>query len=114
MSTFNEKRMVDRAVVMQKERDDQRQAALDALNLMRGEGLGDLIDLGDGTLLVAEIVGATGSLWQPLVDGKQAKTRRRYYDRWAAILAAIGTRFGAGDGAEVFAGRVLNVPEVTP
>lgn len=33
MSTTNEKRMVDRAVVMQKERDDQRQAATDALNL---------------------------------------------------------------------------------
>jgi hypothetical protein len=103
--------MIDRAISLQKEHDEQRRYAENALNLWDTERLGDLVDLGEG-LLVAEVIDRSrGTLWEPLVDGQRSKTHERYDSRWHAILAAIGQRFDAGDDADLYAARVLRVPE---
>lgn len=103
--------LVDRAVKLQQERDDNWQSAEKALNLFRGESLGDLVELADG-VLVTEILHPAGHyepLWQIVLDGTAMPMR--YLDRWTAVLAAVGLRFNAAPSASRYAARVLNVPQ---
>jgi hypothetical protein len=99
------------AVTIVEEMQRTRRQVEDALRLGRNERLGDLVELAPDVTVAEVIGGHLGTVWRHVVNGKAHFNA--FENRWTAILDAIATWNGAGDGASLYAGRVLLVEEPT-
>jgi len=107
------RQQTDMAIAETNERLAKRRRVEAALRIDRDrrEQLGEVIELAPD-VVVAEIVGGHfGTSWRHVINGN-AKTEA-FMSRWEAVLDAIGTFHGAGQGAGMFAARVLLVPTDT-
>lgn len=96
------------SIARDKERDELWNSVRDTLGTRPQDRLIEVIDLGDGDVVVhAEHYGTTG--WAAMPNG--TKPQQWYQSRdWALLHLLAQKHDGARSGAHLFACRVLNMP----